>query len=124
MALRCPQCGNRVASKRNLARHLSHAHRLSAEVRPAQRVAPVAPVQPQQPRRIESQPSAFSIFKQALGGSTPKPAVANVAAPRRYQRIADIPPELLAKHGLTRQGNALNAPAGVDISAVLRILLK
>jgi hypothetical protein len=38
--------------------------------------------------------------------------------------VAEIPSELLTRHGITRQGNALNAPAGVDIAGVLRILLK
>jgi hypothetical protein len=71
--------------------------------------------------RPPSAPSVFDVLKQALSGSTPKPAV---AAPQRYRSIAEIPPELLAAHGITRQGNALNAPAGVDVVGVLRILLK
>jgi len=39
----------------------------------------------------------------------------------RYKRIIDIPPELLAKHGITRQGNVLSAGPGVDIQNVLRM---
>jgi hypothetical protein len=138
MALHCSQCGNRVASKRNLVRHLSHAHRIEIKDQPwqpvpvnvpVQRAAQPAPtihtpVQPQTPRRVESgQPSPFDLIKQALSGA-PRPAVANVTVPKRYQRIAEIPPELLAKHRITKQGNALNAPAGVDLAAVLRLLLK
>jgi hypothetical protein len=77
-------------------------------------------VQPQHLSRVDSPLSAFSILKQSLD-SMPKPTLAPTM---RYRRVAEIPSELLTRHGITRQGNALNAPAGVDIAGVLRILLK
>jgi len=56
-----------------------------------------------------------------MGGNpetdTPTPAC------HHYKRIIDIPAEVLAKHGITRQGNILSAGPGVDIQKFLRTWL-
>ncbi len=218
MALHCPQCGNRVASRKNLARHLSYAHGTQTEGQavPSQPNKDVQPVQTVQRTPVTVRPSvtaspaparvpvqrltvdvevkrpdgtylwlpAGTISKSEAGGGntvqTPdgavfrlptgtvivkreagarpvrrptsppvqRPAAQRVPTPGRVRvpvdrvldsvvalgqtlssaarsprpkRISDIPSELLEKHGITRSGNTLSAPPGVNLGRFLKM---
>jgi hypothetical protein len=113
----------RYRARKRIERNARQNYPVNVHVQRAAQPTPVQHAAQSASTRVESRPgpSVFDVLKQALG-SAPKPAVPNVH--KRYSRVSEIPPELLAKHGITRQGNALNAPAGIDVAAVLRILLK
>src|SRR5215475_5645327 len=83
---------------------------------------PSVSIQPRPAPNAESFSSVLSAARRVMGGNC---TAIVTDAPRRtrycYKRIIDIPAELLAKHGITRQGNILNAGPGVDIQKVLRM---
>jgi hypothetical protein len=83
---------------------------------------PAVSIQPTPAPKADSLSSALSAARRVMDGN--HTAIVPDTPPRarhRYKRIIDIPAEVLAKHGITRQGNILSAGAGVDIQNVLRV---
>ena len=83
---------------------------------------PSVSIEPRPAPKWESLFSALSAARRVMGGN-PTAIVTDPPMPacHHYKRIIDIPAEVLAKHGITRQGNILSAGPGVDIQKVLRM---
>ena len=89
---------------------------------PVVRCKPSVSIQSKPAPKRESLSSTLSAAIRVMDGNrTAIVTDAPTQARYRYKRIIDIPPELLAKHGITRQGNVLSAGPGVDIQNVLRM---
>jgi hypothetical protein len=79
---------------------------------------------PSQPLQ-DKKPSMSQLLRDAMNVTSKIVAsVGHSTIPHvRYKKVIDIPPDVLAKYGITRNGNVLSAGPGVDIQAVLRRLL-
>jgi len=110
-------------AQRNFIRGCTPSSAMAAPVRQAAVPSrPSVSIQPRPAPKAESFSSVLSAARRVMdGNSTAIVTDAPTRARYRYKRIIDIPAELLAKHGITRQGNILNAGPGVDIQKVLRM---